>query len=63
MMPTERTAVATAAGLSVASASASAASFGTSGPGSLARARPSSSLTWLAKMITAIPAVNPTVTG
>ena len=53
----------TAAGLSVGSASASAASFGRSGPGSLSRARPSNPLSWLARMMTATPAVNPTVTG
>ena len=48
----------------VAAASASAASFGTIGPGSLpASVRPSRSLIWLAKMMTAMPAVKPTVTG
>ena len=42
----------------------SATSFGISSPGSLpARAMPKRSLSWLAKMITAMPAVNPTVTG
>ena len=39
-------------------------SLGTSGPGSgAASVRPSSSLSWLAKMMTAMPAVKPTVTG
>ena len=43
---------------------ASVSSFGMSWPGSLAASlMPSSSLSWLAKMMTAIPAVNPTVTG
>ena len=43
---------------------ASATSLGTIGPGSSpASVRPSSSLSWLARMMTAMPAVNPTVTG
>ena len=43
---------------------ASASSFGISSPGSFAvSVIPSRSLSWLAKMMTAIPAVNPTVTG
>jgi hypothetical protein len=58
------TETARAAAFTVGSAAASAWSFGTIGPGSpLGKVRPSSSLSWLAKMITAIPDVNPTVTG
>ena len=38
-------------------------SLGNSSAGSLAMSRPSNSLSWLAKMMTAMPAVNPTVTG
>lgn len=58
------TAESAAAGmLKLGSASPRAASFGMSGPGSLASVRPSRSLSWLARMMTAMPAVNPTVTG
>ena len=53
-----------AAGLTVGRAPASAPSLGTIGPGSPpASVRPSISLSWLARMIRAMPAVNPTVTG
>ena len=42
----------------------SAASLGSSGPGSApARCRPPRSFIWLAKMVTAMPAVKPTVDG
>ena len=40
-----------------------APSFGSSADGSLVMSRPRSSFTWLAKMMTAMPAVKPTVTG
>ena len=63
MEPTASAATAQAHGFAVGSASASAASFGNSGPGSFGSVRPSNSLSWLAKMMTAMPAVNPTVTG
>ena len=46
-----------------ASAAPSAASFGTTGPAPSGSVRPSRSLIWLAKMMTAMPAVKPTVTG
>ena len=50
--------------LAVGSACANAFSFGTNSPGSFpARVIPSRSLSWLARMMTAMPAVNPTVTG
>jgi len=49
--------------LAVCSAPASASSFGTSSPGSFASVMPNRSLIWVAKMTTAMPAVNPTVTG
>ena len=52
------------AGSALGSAAQSAGSFSSSGPGSgPGRARPSSGLSWLAKMITPMPAVKPTVTG
>jgi hypothetical protein len=63
MAPIVSAVTARAEGLSVGSASASAPSLGSSGPGSFSSARPSSSLIWLAKMMTAMPAVKPTVTG
>ena len=51
-------------GLNVPHAAVSALSFGISSPGSLPSSdRPNSSLSWLAKMMTAMPAVKPTVTG
>ena len=53
-----------AAGFSVGSAAASAATLGTMAPGSgPERVRPRNSFIWLAKMMTAMPAVKPTVTG
>ena len=55
---------ATVAGRSVGSAAHSAGSLSRSGPGSLpGRVRPSRGTSWLAKMIAAMPAVKPTVTG
>ena len=55
---------AAAAALTVGSAAQSTGSLSSSGPGSGAgKVRPSSSFSWLAKMITAMPAVKPTVTG
>ena len=55
---------ASAAGLSVGSAWPSAASFGNSGPGSAADSfKPPRSLSWLAKIVTAMPQVKPTVTA
>jgi len=46
------------------SAAAMAVSLSASGPGSpLGKLKPSNSPIWLAKMITAMPAVKPTVTG
>ena len=52
-----------AAGVTVPRADHSAASFGISSPGSWSRLRPSISRIWLARMMTAMPAVKPTVTG
>jgi hypothetical protein len=64
IVPIASAAIAPAAGLSVGSAAARACSLGTIGPGSgPASVRPSSSLSWLARMMTAMPAVKPTVTG
>ena len=61
MVATERP---IAVGLAVLSASKRTGSFWASGPGSApSTLSPRSSLTWLAKMMMAIPAVNPTVTG
>jgi len=40
-----------------------ASSLGRNAAGSFGTASPSNSLSWLAKMMTAIPAVKPTVTG
>jgi hypothetical protein len=58
------TATAMAAGLAVRSPPASAMSLGTNSPGSFADSViPPRSLSWLAKMIMAMPAVKPTVTG
>ena len=60
-VPSER---ATAAGEMVGSACHRTGIFANSGPGSGALSvRPRRSLIWLAKMITAMPAVKPTVTG
>ena len=59
--PTES---ATAVGETDPSEAHNTGSFSSSGPGSaLASVRPRSSLIWLAKMMTAMPAVKPTVTG
>ncbi len=56
--------MANAAGLMLGRACASMASFGSSGPGSAAGSvRPPRSLSWLAKIVTAIPQVKPTVTA
>ena len=44
-------------------AAAIASIFGMRAAGSCAMSRPSMSFTWLAKMITAMPVVKPTVTG
>jgi hypothetical protein len=64
MTAIDRNATAAAARLVVGSASASATTLGRMEPGSFAgKVRPSSSLSWLARMITAMPAVKPTVTG
>jgi hypothetical protein len=57
-------ATAAAEAFTVPIAPPNAANFGMIAPGSFpSSVRPSNSLIWLAKMITAIPAVNPTVTG
>ena len=59
-----RNATTIADGLNVPQAAVSALSFGMSSPGSLPSSdRPNSSLSWLAKMMIAMPAVKPTVTG
>ncbi len=64
MMAMLTAATATAERLAVCNARASTCSFGTNSPGSLpASVMPNRSLSWLAKMMTAMPAVNPTVTG
>jgi len=49
--------------LKVSRASHSASSFGRKAAGSLGSDNPRSSFNWLAKMMTAMPAVKPTVTG
>ena len=57
-------AIASAEPFTVGSACQSTGSFSASACGSGAPSvSPSRSLVWLAKMITAMPAVNPTVTG
>ena len=62
--PMVRRARATAATFTVPAAPASTSSLAANSPGSLpCRVRPNRSLIWLAKMMTAIPVVNPTVTG
>ncbi len=64
MVPTVIAETATADALSVGSARTSAASLGSSSPGSSpASSSPKRALIWLANMMTAIPAVKPTVTG
>ena len=50
-------------GVTLARASQRAGIFSSSSPGSCSSVSPKSSLIWLAKMMTAIPAVKPTVTG
>ena len=56
--------IASVAGLKVGSAAQSAGSFSSNGPGSGPISRkPKSGAIWLAKMMAAIPAVKPTVTG
>ena len=60
----ERSAMPAADGFSVPPACHNAISFGTKGPGSLPGSlRPSNSTIWPEKMMTAMPAVKPTVTG
>ena len=59
----EKSAIAMAAGRTVPAAAQSAASFGTSSPGSCARSSPNRSFNWLVRMMTAMPAVKPDVTG
>ena len=57
-------AIAIAEPLAVGRPRASASSFGTNAPGSFAASViPSRSFSWLAMMMTAMPEVNPTVTG
>ncbi len=64
MMAMQRIETAMAAALAVCSERASTSSFGSSSPGSFAASEmPRRSRSWLAKMMTAMPAVNPTVTG
>ena len=64
MMAMLTAATAIAETLAVCSPPASTSSFGSNSPGSFAvSVMPKRSLSWLAKMMTAIPAVNPTVTG
>ena len=59
-----RTATATVGASSVPAAAASAVSFGISGPGSApGSVSPKNSRSWVEAMITAMPAVKPTVTG
>jgi len=55
--------MAAACALTVSSALHSAWSFGRNAAGSFGSVRPSSSFSWRAKMMTAMPAVKPTVTG
>ena len=62
--PMVSSASAVAAALIVSAACESASILATNGPGSLPSSRrPSRSFTWLAKMMTAMPEVKPTVTG
>ena len=63
MPPTDAAASSTVLASTLPSAPAKASSFGTKAAGSWASVRPSRSLIWLAKMIVAMPAVKPTVTG
>jgi hypothetical protein len=63
MMAMARAARAMVAGLLVGMPSPIAHSFGSRAAGSLGRSSPKSSFNWLTKIMTAIPAVNPTVTG
>ena len=59
----EPAATATAAGLKVGAASHRAVSLGRKAAGSrLARLSPSRSRSWLVRMMTAMPAVKPTIT-
>ena len=64
MMTMLTTASPTAARLMVSIADHRTGIFSSSSPGSAScRVRPSKSLIWLEKMMTAMPAVKPTVTG
>ena len=64
MMAMLTAATATAETLVVCSPRANTSSLGINSPGSFAvSVMPNRSLSWLTKMMTAIPAVNPTVTG
>jgi hypothetical protein len=64
MMAMQIPETATADKLAVCNPRARTSSFGINSPGSfVVSVIPSRSLNWLAKMMTAIPAVNPTVTG
>ena len=62
-MTTDASDTPAAAGAKLERASQRAGIFARSLPGSCARVSPRSSVSWLAKMITAMPAVKPTVTG
>ena len=63
MVPMASADRATVVGLIVPSAAQMACSLGSKAAGSAVMSRPSSSRSWLTKMMTAMPAVNPTVTG
>jgi hypothetical protein len=63
MMAIASAATAIVAGRKVGSAAQITSTFGRKAAGSFGISRPSNSLIWLTKMITAMPAVNPTVTG
>ena len=64
MIPMVENARAMAAAFTVPAAPASTSSLAANSPGSLpSRVRPNRSLIWLAKMMTAMPVVKPTVTG
>ena len=63
MMPSASTATASAQGLSVPSRAPNACHFATKSAGAAPMRRPRKSFTWLEKMINAIPAVKPIVTG
>jgi hypothetical protein len=63
MIPSDKPATAMAYGLTDPTCSANARHFSTNSAGTVPMRRPRKSFTWLERMMTAMPLVNPTTTG